>query len=224
MFHDVLFSTRDRVMIHGSYYQLPTPKATVLCLHMMPADRTSWRQFQERLGEVLISSLAIDLRGHGESTQADGKVLDYRTFSDEDHLLTELDVEAAIEWLIHRDVDQPHLGIIGASIGANLGLRSAVRFHLPSLVLLSPGENYHGVRTYEAAKELESVQHLLAIASDPDDAESYRASQEIVALASCKDKQLKTLTAAGHGTHLFVSKPNIMDECVAWFARTLHSV
>ena len=59
--------TIDGVALIGEW-TLPAGATTAaLLLHMMPATRQSWRGLVQALSAANIASLAIDLRGHGES-------------------------------------------------------------------------------------------------------------------------------------------------------------
>lgn len=81
----VSFTTKDGVRIVGDFYDASQPEASkppfVILLHMYQKDRTSWAPLIEELVKDNISVLAIDLRGHGESTELVGTTGDA---SDED--------------------------------------------------------------------------------------------------------------------------------------------
>ena len=184
----------------------------------MPADRSSFATLQTALRERGISSLAIDLRGHGESTDQQGRRLDYRNFSDAEHQQSAEDVKAALAWLESQGFPSNKVGIIGASIGANLALQAATRYSPLATCLLSPGENYRGVLTFDAAGRLRDPQALLAAASTPDDAESYSAAQHVIEQAPLKEKQFVPFTQAGHGTTLFERQPPFVNTVADWLA------
>lgn len=93
------------------------------------------------------SVIAIDLRGHGASEG------NWRSFSPREFNAVVLDVKAAKDYLISRGVKPGRMGIVGASIGANIALRYAAEDgEIKTVVLLSPGLNYRGVAIEEAAK------------------------------------------------------------------------
>lgn len=218
----VVLQTSDRVAIVGSFVTVAAAKGAVLLLHMMPADRTSWQVLQDALQERGVSSLAIDLRGHGESVNQGGQRLDYHNFNDQDHQASIEDVETALMWLIHHGFSLGSIAVAGASIGANLALVAAAKHQqIPAVVLLSPGENYRGVRTFLPAHELTPTQALWVAASQGDDQESFEAAQKIVQLAECSDKQLMTYTGAGHGTVLFQTYPALVTKLAEWLSNHL---
>src|SRR3989344_5609072 len=93
----IQLKTRDGVLLYGAYVPAKKHDAfAVVLLHMMPAVKESWKEFQNKLSEAGFQSLAIDLRGHGESVQKGGERLDYRKFSDREHWEKIHDAEAAV--------------------------------------------------------------------------------------------------------------------------------
>lgn len=214
-----VFQTKDHVVVVGDFLNAPDAKRAVLLLHMMPADRKSWINLQEALRDRGISSLAIDLRGHGESVVQDGRRLDYHAFTDAEHQAKMEDVRAAMFWLRSRGFDAPHIALVGASIGANLALNMAAENSaIPAVALLSPGENFRGLTTYDAAGRLRPEQSLWAAASQGDDQENFDAAQEIIRRAPSKEKLFQPFTSAGHGTNMFGSHPKLTEELAQWLS------
>lgn len=202
MGEQITFTTSDHVDIVGSWVAPSSIKSSVLLLHMWPADKTSWQGFQADLAEREIASLAIDLRGHGQSS---GEASD-------DARSMKHDVEGALAWLI----EQGHGAgcVVGASIGANLALRAlADHADLLSAALLSPGLEYHQVTTEDAAKRITPTQALFIAASAGDDQSSADAAQVIFDLAATEKKIMRILQNAGHGTNMLLAD--------AWFAQEL---
>lgn len=101
----VSFLTDDGVSIVGTVKEAGAPQKFLLLLHMLPSTRESWYAFSGQAASQGFSSLAIDLRGHGESiTQRDklrmlNQKLDYIDFTDVEHQATIRDVEAALDYL-----------------------------------------------------------------------------------------------------------------------------
>ena len=205
--------TKDGLSIVGNWSAPESAKTSVLLLHMWPAAKESWQSFQSLLDERNIASLAIDLRGHGES---DGT-------QKQDASDTQYDVDASLEWLASKGI-APH-GIAGASIGANLAVRAmAAHRGLIAGILLSPGIEYHGVPTLDAVEKLSNEQSLYAIASEGDDQESADAVRVLMEHAPIKDKSQELFTQAGHGTHLFDTHPELKVACANWFADILNDL
>lgn len=204
----VTFTTADGVEIAGNFYPQPgnVLRRTVLFLHMMPATKESWDSLAKELQKRDVASLAIDLRGHGESVKVKrknekGKNLDYRNFSDEEHQTSELDVEAALAWLNKKNGGLP-ISIVGASIGANFALEALARHNLPRAAVLSPGLNYRGIEPLGTVKKLKDYPSVLYVsAKDDRDGRNAKETQELFNATTSK-KQIKLYDKGGHGTDM----------------------
>ena len=220
----ISYKTFDGVTIVGDWYPTTTTVGVVILLHMMPSDRKSWAPFQKVLAANNIASLAIDMRGHGDSISGDGGIkLDYKKFKDIQHQQTLNDVVGAVEWLNKKNYPKNQILIVGASIGADLALWSLEEEpQLAGAVLLSPG-NYRGMDAVEQASHVLPHQALLAAGSDTDDPEAYDAARSIIEKASSERKAFFPYKNAGHGIHLFSSDPQLMDKLAEWIRETIQT-
>lgn len=216
----VTFLTEDGVTIVGLYTAGTEGGPAALLLHMMPATKESWAAFTDGLvaagfGHVL----AIDLRGHGESTAGPGgEVLDYRLFEDADHQAMAVDVEAAAAWLVREHgAELGRLLMAGASIGANLAIGfGAAHTEVPAVIALSPGLDYRGVTTTDKVAAYAPEQRLYLAASSEDQL-SYMTDKGLADLRR-EGTVLKEFDGAGHGTAMFDAAPGFLEELVAWSA------
>ncbi len=216
----VEITTDDGVVIVGEHREGPSGGPAVLLLHMMPATKESWEPLADALAGRGFSTLAIDLRGHGESVRGAGKrKLDYRDFSDEEHRAKMKDVEAAMRWLEGRGIDPSRIGLAGASIGANLSIAYAGGHGaVPAVVALSPGLDYRGVATEAAAAAMPRERKLLLAASEEDE----YAFSSVHALARAKaDAELQELKGAGHGTTMLEREPGFFAYVVEWISNNV---
>lgn len=213
----IKITAADTAIIFGAYETVPDAAAAVLLLHMMPETKESWRAFQTELARRGLASLAIDLRGHGESARAaDGRCFDWRAFSDAEHQESKLDVEAAISWLERKGFRVSRQAIVGASIGANLAIQAGAENQaLKGLAALSPGLDYHGVKTEAAVRALAGEQKLFLVAS-PDDAESFGAIRRLAEISAAATEVAET--KSGHGTRIFAADPNFPPLLLDWLA------
>lgn len=220
MHQRIEFKTQDGVALVGDYY---APAGSwprgLLLLHMMPADRASWRAFAEKMQAGGWPVLAVDLRGHGESQ---GGPEGYRKFSDAEHQASRFDVEAGAEFLKSKGVLELALG--GASIGANLAFGYLAEHpEARSVFLLSPGLDYRGVRTEDAARSLRSGQAVYFAASR-DDVYSAESAERLHGITPAgAAKAIRLFDAAGHGTAMFEREPSFMDEVAAWLQKSLQT-
>lgn len=206
--------TKDNKKIAYDYYEarppsVPSggggPKGWIIFLHMMPATKESWRPFAEKIRENGYSSIAIDLRGHGES---DGGPEGYKNFSYEEHQKSIYDIEAAAEFLKGKGASPGKTIFIGASIGANLSLQYIAEHpEFKTAILLSPGLNYRGVETEPLVKRLRLGQKVF-FASSEDDIRSGGNNAEqnrklFDAVPEGVEKKIQIYKTAGHGTVMF---------------------
>jgi len=192
--------TSDKVKIAYKLYEVKNSDGWLILTHMMPAAKESWREFAVAAQKMGYESIAIDLRGHGES---DGGPDGYKNFSDAEHQASIKDLEAAWEFLKSRGATPEKTALIGASIGANLSLQFlADHFDFKKAALLSPGLNYRGVKTELLAKNLQKDQSLVFAASKAD-GNNAEENKKLYALALSLNKHLILFGGAGHGTELF---------------------
>lgn len=196
----VSFPTSDGVQIKGSYYD--GGDKSIILLHMLGRNRSDWNDFANLLQKEGYSVLSIDLRGHGES--ANGRP--YQEFSESDYRAMVLDVEAAANFLSSKGKTLE--AIVGASIGANVGLNYASKHGIAKLVLLSPGLNYRGVETEDPTK---SYQGRTLFVVGTGDTYSTDSSKELLSLAMAGE--LKEYQTSAHGTQLL---PVATNELIKW--------
>jgi dienelactone hydrolase len=210
----VTIRTDDGLSLAATWYEPATRAPAVILVHMLHKSRRDWDAVATRLAAEGIGALALDLRGHGESsgTAPEGEPADYSVLV--------RDVTAARHYLSSRgDVQQSRLGIAGASIGANLAvLVAAADPAIASIALLSPSIDYRGLRI-DAAMKKYATRPALLIASD-EDAYASRSVKDLQK-AGTGTRQALILNHAGHGTVMLGRDPDLAQTLVDWFRRTL---
>lgn len=222
----ITYTTNDGVQIVGDWLAAPTTTGAVILLHMMPANRKAWADFQPALAKRGIASLAIDMRGHGDSTVGPEKAtIDFKKFSDEEHQSALLDVIGAFEWLQRRGFERPRIALAGASFGANLALQFLGEEPLVSgAALFSPGRNYKGTNAVSDAGAILPHQSLWIAASEGDDQESFECAKEVLEEAPCDRKIFIPLKNAGHGNAILGNQPQLVDRLADWLKETIQGV
>jgi len=211
----VSFRTDDGVTIAATWYE-PShrPAPAVVLVHMLNRSRRDWEPVASRLASEGVGALAIDLRGHGDSSgsAAGGDTTDYAALV--------LDLKAARRYLGGRgDIQGSRVGLAGASIGANLAaLHAAADAGVASLALLSPSLDYRGLRIEQALRKY-GERPVLLVASD-DDPYAKRSVREL-AKAGPGLRETILLSAAGHGTVMLGRDSDLSRRLVDWFRRTL---
>ncbi|MBU0531080.1 MAG: alpha/beta hydrolase [Candidatus Uhrbacteria bacterium] len=210
----ISYDTEDGVEIFGDYFAVEEPKAFALLLHMMPATKESWQAFAAELQNRGIASLAIDERGHGESTM-DGALL-YANFTDEDQQNKIIDVRDGLKWLANNHgATDANTVVVGGSIGANLTIQILSERHDLKLgVALSPGLDYRGIKTDELIKNIADDQMLLLIASD-DDKGSFDSIQTLAGLKPDQCELVKE-SGIGHATAMLEKKLELVKDIADW--------
>lgn len=214
----VTFKTPDFVTIVGDWNFPNGAKKAVLLLHMMPAVRQSFEPLTKELNKAGFSTLAIDLRGHGESTDLNGKKLDYKLFKYADHQASKLDVDAALNFLKTKGFAEKDIGFVGASIGANLALDALYRYKdTQKAVLLSAGLDYRGVKTEPAIKGLNPGQQVWLVTAQDDE---YSAESSIKLHEIKKEgTEITIFKSEDHGTDLFQSEPTLVANMVKFLGQ-----
>ena len=224
-------NTTDDVGIIATYYPADRDNApAVVLLHGLNGNHSEWNDFAALLQRNGIAALAIDLRGHGESTRkltAEGPVaLELKDFTARDFQNMLLDVEAAVDWLqTQSEIDKKRIGLIGASFGANIALRyAAINEDLAALALLSPGLNYHGIRTDDVIRQPGAMP--LHIFVSHDDAFAFESSKRLIEIrkeAGIKtvDKELTICTGNLHGADMLKGVKNLPQILLNWLKQTL---
>jgi len=205
----VVLVTEDKVNISAIYTKLNTKQAIIL-VHMLNRKKEDWNPFVQQAHMKNIATLAFDLRGHGENEGTN-----WQQFSDKDFQKMVWDIKAAKAYLEQPEQGHTEIMLIGASIGANSVLRYAVSDpSIQKIILLSPGENYHGVKILDIAKEYTGE---MLVISSKDDPMSFGASQELAKKAA----HAETIFYAegGHGTHLLMAKKELQEKVLAFLKK-----
>jgi alpha-beta hydrolase superfamily lysophospholipase len=207
----VVLTSEDGTPLAASLYDAPvrSPVPGVVLVHMLGRSKSEWAQLSDRLQESGITVLAIDLRGHGDSSGSPA-------------LLPPMvaDVRAAIKFLASRPTIRPDaLAVIGASLGANLAaLAAADNPAVRAVGLLSPSLDYRGLRIDPALiKKL--ADRPLWLASSTQDPYALRTLKELAAGSAPREQRL--VAAAAHGTQLLAADPDVTRSLVDWLRRTL---
>lgn len=206
--------TSDGVNIAYDLYEVPDSNRWLILVHMMPATRESWKEFAELGQKNNTASLAIDLRGHGQSTGGpDG----YLKYTDADHQKSILDLDAAVNFLKNKGARAENIVIVGASIGANLALQYITQHpEIKRAVLLSPGFNYRGIETQPLAKKLQSGQAIWLVAAEDDQRSGGNAGEIAKALYQLVPENVErrgtVFKKGGHGTEIFKAVPELMEK------------
>ena len=204
------FSAPDGVLLAGMLYEASLrPAPAVVLVHMLGRSKDEWVRFAERLQDNGITALAIDLRGHGHSA---GNGADLPVMVG--------DVQAALSWLSTRPGARPaSIGVIGASLGANLAaLAAADTSAVKAVALISPSLDYRGVRL-DAAVMKKLSDRAVWFAASTDDPYALRSIRELIGEATGPEQRLSSTRA--HGTALIAADQDLARGLVDWLRARL---
>lgn len=213
----VFFVAEDGFKIVGELYA-PTKSTgrAIILLPMLNHGKESWREFAISLQQRAWTVLALDLRGHGESTtRKSGEKISWQQFSEKDFQAMILDTKASAQFLKQKFPEYSNPFVAGASIGANVALSYAAENpgKVAGAVLLSPGLDYRGVSTEKAAGEYGGAVFL---AASSEDKYSFESSQQIHAKSPSTNKVFEKLENAGHGTTMLAARPGLAKQIAEW--------
>ncbi len=195
----------------------------VVLLHMFKQEKSSWQPLMEILEEKGVSSLAIDMRGHGRSIQGpDEKDHSQRVAARDAALFNSMykDAEAGVRFLLQKGYDPAHIGLVGASVGCSVAIHTVVRnkVSVGAVVLMTPGSNYLGVPTLEHIKKW-SHTPLLILSSEE---EKDRGAVPIYQALKSKGAELRLFEEEDiHGTYMFDEVEDVEQLIVDWLKKKL---
>lgn len=214
---DMSLTTSDGFALKGTL-ALPPAKGkvpVVILAHQFHADRSGWAPLAEKLHARGIGTLALDLRGHGASTQKAGaevKVSDDFAASAKtvgfDQIPSDLALAAA--WLRKQPgVDGRRIGLAGSSVGAFSVLLAEPSVHPRAVLSLSPAGNVaFGNTAVDALKAaiLKGRASVLVMAAT-EDKSAFDNAQAVKGLPG-----VDVLTAEGkaHGFDFFKDRTDTM--------------
>ena len=218
MSEKISFNTSDGVEIVGNLYRAVDSTTFVIFLHMMPSTKEGWDALAMKLAtEYGVTGLAIDERGHGESTMRGS--LNYQQFTEEQQQAKILDVEAAFAYLQTLGAREENTIVIGGSIGANLAIWFLTKHpNVKKAVALSPGLLYRGVSTDDKIMQLADGQHVLLVASDDDGHRAYEGVQKLHELNPTQTEMI-LLSGVGHAETMLEKQSDLTERIVEWLKK-----
>lgn len=171
-----LVRTDDKLDLRADFYpprQSADRAPAVLLIHDAGASRGSLTGLAEALQRANFGVLALDLRGHGESTNDD---YNWST-ADEERRSTlwafaTRDVEAGARWLAsQKSLHSTNLTVIGVGAGGALAVRHALRDeNVRGVGLIGFQPQAHGFDVAADLVDLEGLPVLIAPAKEQRDA------------------------------------------------------
>lgn len=185
------------------------PAPAVVMLPMLGRPKDDWAAIGQRFADSGITALAIDLPDLNLPPEA-GQLAAWAT-----------DASAAVAYLASRpaEVRPGAIGVVGASLGANLAvLAAAGDGAVRSIALVSPSVDYRGLRIEGPLRQYGGRPAILiASLHDPYAARSVRELAE----NPPGPRQMRWSDTAAHGSVLLARDPDLVRSLVEWFQLTL---
>ncbi len=198
-------------------------RAGVVLLHMYRNNKESWEALIQVLSAKGITSLAIDMRGHGESRLGpDGSdnqkkvLMRDSTFFNTMHM----DAEAAVKYLQRIVVKKRNIGLIGASVGCSVTIHTVVNneVDISAVVVMTPGEKYLGVQTMNHIKKWPGIPLFILSSKE----EAYRGAKSIYNNLKNRGAELSLFDEEEiHGTYMFGEVDGVEILIADWIAEKL---
>ena len=188
---DMSLTSADGYVIKGTLTVPPNagPRPVVILAHQFRSDRSGWQPLTGLLNAKGIATLALDLRGHGESTWRAGQQVpvtdDFMASAEAvgfDRIPADLAQAAA--WVRKQPrIDPRRLGLAGASVGAYSVLLAAPAVHPVAVLALSPGgkaafADADGQRLGRAVQDARAAVMVLASQEDGEVAATAEGLQQ----------------------------------------------
>ena len=204
---DVQLQTADGIQLHASHEPVEGADKAVLLVHGERRTRNDWKFLQGKLQHSGFSTLAVDLRGHGDSQPVGVPPLPDTTYQ-----AMAADVEAGLAYL--REQGATQIMLVGADLGANLVLTVGAQAQdATNAVLLSPGLKIHGIRADAALKAWGERSVLFVVSND----DPYSAKSALLLDAQARGpKHLEIYTGAGKGATMLNREPACEGLVMSW--------
>ncbi len=220
---EVQFLTKDSIRINAGY-QIPkgkiSPAPAIILIHQGGSSMEEWYALPlwQRFLDEGYAILAYDIRQHGKSAKDDGDINDL--FNNPNR--APFDLLAAIKFLEQDTrIDSLRIGIVGASIGANLACVAAAseKYHVKSAVSISA--KVSAVQNLSGQKGPLSFRNVFYIASK-EEQNGMRAqwANELYAETS-GNKKLEIAEGDKHGSFILRENESLEKSIVEWFRETL---
>lgn len=220
---EVSYTTKDNVTIYGSWVvsqskeKKPPKTPVVILLHDYGFDRRDWGIFIPDLVRHGYKVLAIDLRGHGKSTDGGGRQSGKYSPSVASSLMQAgyLDVQAALEWVARRkDTKTKDISLVGVGLGADIVYSCAgmLRKKIKASVVISPSLSAITSGSFTQ----NTPRAILFCASARDAQGSTMIAVESLANFTDDPKKVVIYDSAAHGLAMFYKHPEIKWEILAW--------
>lgn len=220
------FTTSDGLLLHAWKSNAPIDTAApnhqpglALLLPMMGNTHESYEPIIEMLNAAKYTTLAFDLRGHGQSVLLGSDTVPATRMEKSDFGKIPSDIDQFFRDFRNK---YPHASnyedvvVIGASIGANTAGLLTRESWVKRVVMLSPGRDYYGLKPETVLIDGDKPSDKpVYIAVSVDDKYSAESSQWLFDNYT-GPKMLKKYPGGAHGTTIFKQITDADQELLSW--------
>lgn len=223
----ITISTPDRVNLSADYYygsgNKETPQPLIILIHQFTLNKDQWDEnFIDSLAENGYKILAYDIRGHGESDKVNYKLTDL--LSDQDK--APKDIDGIFNWMVkQKGIDSTRIGIMGTSIGGNLGIYAKYNYGGVKAVVDVSGsadgyEKLSGIDPRMMSRPLPRLFNIFFICGNKD-GNSEKDAKYLMDNYIMNPMELKVYDSDKHGIFLIREYPEIYSLALNWFKKYL---
>ena len=163
----VSLKTQEGWSLAALYQPAKADNKTVLLLHDIGQNKERFQPFYTKLEEKGIGYLALDLRGHGQSTNLGRYTSFAKEGVDNGYNKMTRDVDSAMEFLKGKGILEENILWVGAGMGANVAAKAASLWpSVGGIALLTPVANFRDVLPIAALRVYKGNVFIAAASDD----------------------------------------------------------
>jgi pimeloyl-ACP methyl ester carboxylesterase len=216
--------TEDGLTISASYQYPANPSKltpVIILIHQGGSSRIEWLELSSLWDELLeegYALLAYDVRLHGKSSKDEGDLMDL--FNNPNR--APLDLIAVIKFLEKdKHIDPDRIGIIGASIGANLAVMAASMEKYPVKSAVSLSAKTSAVQNLSGMKTPVIPHNVFYLASkNEQNGLREKWAYELYDRTTGK-REIEIAKGDKHGSYILRESKFLENSIIEWFKLTL---
>lgn len=219
--------TQDDVILYGKLTIPENASAKnkapiIILLHSLGGNNSIYANLSMQLKNNGFATLAIDSRGHGQSTiKLNGKRTFWQNYSNKIYAKYPTDINDVIKFLAENyvSIDATKIGIVGADINANAAVVVAGKntSQIKTIALISPSISFKGLNV---SSSLMNYKNPTLIIVSKNDIAHYNDAQILTKYPAGKSILIET-QKGGTGDNLIKTNLHLIDVITNWFQENM---